>query len=175
MGSYIYSCMCVCVCVCGCAGAHIDRERYYAEVYGAIFVVDAADSTRIDEARTVLTEAVSDCRIRGKPLLVFANKQDKEGAMPASEIVEKLGLADAGDEDGGGRLAEQFSVMACTAKMFTEDVACGGQHAAHIDRYGRDRRHGSSMTYVTGKTLESVEDHCVAAAAVVQRIICDAS
>ena len=96
----------------------------------------------------MLTEAVSDRRIRGKPLLVFANKQDKDGAMPASEIVESLGLAEGADEEGGSRLVEQFSVMACTAKMSVEDVACGGQHAAtRIDRYGvsdRSHRHGGS-------------------------------
>ena len=108
------------------------RERYYAEVYGAIFVVDAADGTRIEEARNALHEAFSDCRIQGKPLLVFANKQDKEGAMPASEVVEKLGLTES-QEGSGERLAEQFTVMACSARLPRDQNAARQQ--VQVDRY----------------------------------------
>lgn len=102
------------------------RERYYAEVYGTIFVLDAADHSRMDEAKAVLHEAISDVRIRGKPLLVFANKQDVEGALPADAVAAGLGLVGGGpsvsDSEGGASsssstLPEQFNIMACTAKI----------------------------------------------------------
>ena len=44
-------------------------------MHGAVFVVDAADAGRLDEARA-LHEAQEHERLRGKPLLVVANKQD---------------------------------------------------------------------------------------------------
>ena len=73
-------------------------------------MLDAADHARVDEARAVLQEALADARIRGKPLLVFANKQDVDGAMPADAVAASLGLV------GGDAMPEQFNIMACTAK-----------------------------------------------------------
>jgi GTPase SAR1 family protein len=44
--------------------------RYFAEVHGVIFVVDAADYARIDEAKEVFIEEMKDERLMGKPVLV---------------------------------------------------------------------------------------------------------
>lgn len=46
--------------------------------------------------------------LRGVPLLVFANKQDVPGSLPAAEISDELGLA-------GGENARPWSVRACCA------------------------------------------------------------
>ncbi|KAK3275237.1 hypothetical protein CYMTET_16620 [Cymbomonas tetramitiformis] len=67
-------------------------ERYYAEVHGAVFVVDANDRDRIEEARDVLHDMLRDPHLSGKPILIFANKQDLPKAMTAPEVAQALGL-----------------------------------------------------------------------------------
>ena len=41
-----------------------------------IFVVDSADPERIGELRQEIERVVNDDKLRGVPVLVFANKQD---------------------------------------------------------------------------------------------------
>ena len=43
---------------------------YYMEAHAAVFVVDASDPARFDEARTLLHEAYATETLNGKPLLV---------------------------------------------------------------------------------------------------------
>merc|ERR1719287_363563 len=65
---------------------------YYQGVQGVIFVVDSNDRDRIDEAREELDKLTSEDELRDAKVLVFANKQDLPQAMPATEVIEKLGL-----------------------------------------------------------------------------------
>eukprot|EP01134_Creolimax_fragrantissima_P001317 CFRG1317T1 len=67
-------------------------RHYYTGTQGLIFVVDSADRDRIDEARAELHKIVSDREIKDALVLVFANKQDIEGAMKPQELTERLGL-----------------------------------------------------------------------------------
>mmetsp|Transcript_22895 Transcript_22895/g.74586 ORF Transcript_22895/g.74586 Transcript_22895/m.74586 type:complete len:342 (+) Transcript_22895:176-1201(+) len=66
--------------------------KYYAEVHGIIFVVDAADSERFEEAKEALHEAVKDALSAGKPLLIFCNKQDLPTAASAPDMAKALDL-----------------------------------------------------------------------------------
>lgn len=70
-------------------------KEYYSELHGIIFVVDSADATRFAEAREALWSILEDPRATGKPLLIFANKQDMPTAKTASEIETVLDLADS--------------------------------------------------------------------------------
>ena len=67
-------------------------SAHSADVHGAVFVVDAADAGRLDEARKLLHEAQEHERLRGKPLLVVANKQDLPQSAAPVEIAEALEL-----------------------------------------------------------------------------------
>ena len=71
-------------------------DSYYAEVHGVVFVVDAADEERMELAREMLEKVMKDERIEGKPVLIFANKQDLPGALSAAELAQKLRLSDKG-------------------------------------------------------------------------------
>lgn len=62
------------------------------QAYGVVFVVDSSSPERFLEAKNVLKEVVQDEKIAGKPLLIFANKQDQDGASGDSEIAFQLGL-----------------------------------------------------------------------------------
>ncbi|KAF9185091.1 hypothetical protein BGZ51_002965 [Haplosporangium sp. Z 767] len=70
---------------------------YYNYVDGLIFVVDSTDSTRGDEARSALEILIQAVESKGKPLLVFANKQDVHQAMTVAEVRDLLGLTDIED------------------------------------------------------------------------------
>lgn len=84
--------------------------KYYAEVYGIIFAVDSANCARLEECRKVLAEMFSDQRVKGKPLLVLANKQDKEDSLSEAEITEKLTLAELSTKHDF-----KFKVFSCSA------------------------------------------------------------
>lgn len=46
------------------------------QVYGVIFVVDSGSANRLDEAKDEFAAIAQHDKIKGKPLLIFANKQD---------------------------------------------------------------------------------------------------
>ena len=70
-------------------------REYLAEVHGAIFVVDACDKARMEEARKELAFVVEDPLFSGKPILLFANKQDLPGSLTEYEISLELGAVEA--------------------------------------------------------------------------------
>ncbi|MHA1213216.1 MAG: ADP-ribosylation factor family protein [Candidatus Heimdallarchaeota archaeon] len=57
-----------------------------------IFVVDSSDRERIEEAKTELWKVLLDPLYPDAPLLIVANKQDKEGAMNITELINACGL-----------------------------------------------------------------------------------
>ena len=62
------------------------------QCHAAIFVVDASSVNRLEEAKEVLTNVTQNEKMMGKPLLIFANKQDKEGAVDEAELSARLEL-----------------------------------------------------------------------------------
>ncbi|NXI60648.1 AR13B protein, partial [Chloroceryle aenea] len=67
-------------------------RNYYAESYGVIFVVDSSDIARMEETKQAMTEVLNSPKISGKPVLVLANKQDREGALSEADVIESLSL-----------------------------------------------------------------------------------
>ena len=67
-------------------------RHYYQQTDALIFVVDATDRDRVGEARDELHRMLNEVELRETVLLVLANKQDRDGAMDASTLIEKLGL-----------------------------------------------------------------------------------
>ncbi|GLE03686.1 hypothetical protein PINS_up012588 [Pythium insidiosum] len=65
---------------------------YYQGCDAVVFVVDAADRFRIDEAAMELHSVFQHEELRQAKLLVFANKQDQPDCMSAQEIAAKLNL-----------------------------------------------------------------------------------
>lgn len=63
-----------------------------------IYVIDSSDAARLPTSRSELLTMLSEDELKSVPVLVFANKQDVEGALSPGEISDKLGLA--GQEKG---------------------------------------------------------------------------
>jgi len=85
-------------------------EKYYAEIHGIIFAVDSSNKDRLREAKEVLSNIFEDARVQGKPIAIFANKQDKEGASDENEILQELDI-----EELSQMHSFQFKVFPCSA------------------------------------------------------------
>ncbi|CAG0885058.1 unnamed protein product [Cyprideis torosa] len=65
---------------------------YFEEAHGLMFIVDAADLSRLSECRKELLSAVSHPALHQKPLLILANKQDLDGALDEMDVCTELGI-----------------------------------------------------------------------------------
>lgn len=68
-------------------------RHYYVNTSALVFVVDSNDRDRINEAQEELYRMVNEEELKGKPVLIMANKQDLPNAMSLAEIQEKLNLS----------------------------------------------------------------------------------
>ncbi|XP_029664455.1 ADP-ribosylation factor-like protein 13B [Formica exsecta] len=69
--------------------------KYYNDIHGLIYVVDASDISRLAENKVVFNELITHEDISAKPLLLFANKQDLNGAIDELDLVENLDVEHA--------------------------------------------------------------------------------
>lgn len=72
------------------------HKVYYVhtmQAYGCIFMVDAAALDRFDEVKDSLIGILQDEKMKGKPVLIFANKQDLGGAIADISLCQELGLS----------------------------------------------------------------------------------
>lgn len=83
----------VTLCECGWEVSRRDMWRYGCENSNVLlFIVDASDRERIEEAMQMLHRALEQEVFIGVPLLVCANKQDAPLVMNQSEIIDCLKL-----------------------------------------------------------------------------------
>ncbi|KAK9839503.1 hypothetical protein WJX81_006203 [Elliptochloris bilobata] len=75
----------------GAPGLRSIWDKYYADSHALLFVVDASQPARLEEARCELERALASRELFGAPLLVLANKTDlaPEGGAGSSA---RLGL-----------------------------------------------------------------------------------
>lgn len=66
---------------------------------GLIFVVDSSDSSRMMEARKELHKLLQEPELKEAKLLVFANKQDVNSCLNASDVIDLLDLTHVQDRD----------------------------------------------------------------------------
>lgn len=67
-------------------------RNYFESTDGLVWVVDSADRRRLQDCKTELHGLLQEERLSGATLIVFANKQDLPGALPADEIKQVLEL-----------------------------------------------------------------------------------
>lgn len=66
---------------------------YYSNTDAIIYVVDSVDRERIGISKSELVAMLEEEELKDAILCVFANKQDIEGAMTATEVSTELGLS----------------------------------------------------------------------------------
>ena len=67
-------------------------ERYCRGVQAIVFVIDAADTDLLEQARNELQELLKKPSLQGIPLLVLGNKNDIAGALSTGELIDRLNL-----------------------------------------------------------------------------------
>lgn len=67
-------------------------RNYFEQTDGLVWVVDSSDVRRLDDCRSELENLLKEERLAGASLLVFANKQDIQGALKPEDIVKVLNL-----------------------------------------------------------------------------------
>lgn len=65
-------------------------EEYYADAHGIIYVVDAADASHVAESLEIFRAMTHHDFVRGKPVLVFANKQDCPDALSSVDVAKSF-------------------------------------------------------------------------------------
>ncbi len=68
-------------------------RHYYQNTNALIYVVDSADTKRIEESGEELQRILADDMMRDAVVLVLANKMDLPNALPTKDIVQAMGLA----------------------------------------------------------------------------------
>ncbi len=63
-------------------------SQYFASAHGIVFVVDSTDRPRIEECRDVLSGVMEHHETEGLPVLMLANKQDREDSLEIEDIKE---------------------------------------------------------------------------------------
>lgn len=83
-------------------------RNYYEGADALIFVIDASDRRRIEEAGVELQQLLDEEKLTDIPLVIFANKQDLLNAMTAAELSEELHLSSIRDR--------VWQIFPCSAK-----------------------------------------------------------
>lgn len=76
----------------GHAAARLLWRRYVAGMDGLVFLVDAADPKRFEEARAELARLMDSAECANAPILVLGNKVDAPGAVSRPQLRDALGL-----------------------------------------------------------------------------------
>ncbi|KAI3659374.1 hypothetical protein MP638_001296 [Amoeboaphelidium occidentale] len=82
-------------------------RNYFEQTDALIWVVDSADKVRLEDCRVELFSLLKEERLAGASLLVFANKQDLNGAYSLEEIREFLSLESIA--------THHWAIFACSA------------------------------------------------------------
>lgn len=77
-------------------GGHMSARRLWAEYFGSadgiVYIVDAADTIRFDEAKNELAQLLECEELQGVPFLILGNKIDRPEALPESSLKSVLGI-----------------------------------------------------------------------------------
>ena len=65
-------------------------KHYFQNTDGLIYVIDSTDIDRIDESSEELIKLLKEEELKDCPILIFANKQDLNGALSPKEISDKF-------------------------------------------------------------------------------------
>jgi ADP-ribosylation factor-like protein 3 len=72
-------------------------RNYFDKTDILIYLIDSSDKKRFEETGEELETLLSEEKLAGVPVLIFANKQDLPTAAKASEVAAKLGLVSIRD------------------------------------------------------------------------------
>eukprot|EP01128_Nolandella_sp_AFSM9_P003076 TRINITY_DN13550_c0_g1_i1.p1 TRINITY_DN13550_c0_g1~~TRINITY_DN13550_c0_g1_i1.p1 ORF type:complete len:247 (+),score=51.27 TRINITY_DN13550_c0_g1_i1:92-742(+) len=99
-------------------------KHYFTNTKVIFFVVDSSDQERLEDAKIELDLLLEEPMLSNAVILIFANKQDKEGALHVSELVNKWHLND--------HRSRSWYVMGCSATTRNDELIEGVQWVADV-------------------------------------------
>ncbi|CAH0476428.1 unnamed protein product [Peronospora belbahrii] len=84
-------------------------RNYFEQTDGLVWVVDSADRRRLEDCKRELENLLSQEKLAGATVLIFANKQDLPGALSSAAIADALGLHSAQFS------SRHWSIISCSA------------------------------------------------------------
>nr|CCA26955.1 ADPribosylation factor 2 putative [Albugo laibachii Nc14] len=69
-------------------------RNYFEQTDGLVWVIDSADRSRLEDCKRELFSLLTQEKLAGASILIFANKQDLPGALPVTSIAKVLQLDD---------------------------------------------------------------------------------
>ena len=67
-------------------------RQYYQKADALVFVVDCADKRRMEESHNEFEDLLKEEDLLDKPVLIYANKQDRVAALSGQEVTDLFGL-----------------------------------------------------------------------------------
>jgi len=82
-------------------------RNYFDNTDVLIYVIDSSDAKRFEETEQELQELLTEEKLSGAPILVFANKQDLLGSASSAQVAEGMALHTIKDRE--------WQIQACSA------------------------------------------------------------
>lgn len=67
-------------------------KSFHQDAAAVVFVVDSSDRERLDEAQRELENTLRSEQLRGRPLVLLANKQDVHDALTVTELTDRFNM-----------------------------------------------------------------------------------
>ncbi|XP_030751483.1 ADP-ribosylation factor-like protein 13B [Sitophilus oryzae] len=100
-------------------------HKYFVDAHGIIYVVDSCDAERFSEVKDTLEELLCHPKVSGKPLLIFANKQDRECALDEIDIIECLQIESLANKYRCPTLVQSCSASVTNINKLDEGIKTG--------------------------------------------------
>ncbi|XP_060085592.1 ADP-ribosylation factor-like protein 13B [Ylistrum balloti] len=99
--------------------------HYFNEIYGVIYVVDSSATNRMPEISENLKNLLDHPQVTGKPILLLANKCDREDAMDSVDVCQKINLEDQVNRHKCPSRIESVSAVKGTGKKVDKKLKEG--------------------------------------------------
>lgn len=109
-------------------------QKYYQEADAVVYVVDAADLPRIEEAKAAFDAVCDSDELSSVPIFTFANKQDLPGALSPGDLAVSFYQTDT---ESNGTVTERPRVLGTsgvTGDGLTEAIAAVLSEARRLTR-----------------------------------------
>lgn len=109
-------------------------QKYYQEADAVVYVVDAADLPRIEEAKIAFDAVCDSEELASVPIFTFANKQDLTGALSPGDLAVSFYQMDSESNAAATERPRVLGTSAVTGAGLTEAVSAVLLEARRLSR-----------------------------------------
>jgi ADP-ribosylation factor related protein 1 len=94
-------------------------DKYFAEAHAIVYILDATDTSRLEESAHEIAKVLQDKDLSDAPLVVLANKQDLKHALEVDTLAKLLHLPDTAIAPLAPSAAASSSIASSSASSST--------------------------------------------------------